>query len=63
MRLKVFCLIMVSIIMLSGLNIFAQTLDVGDIAQDFTLIDINGNSHSLYDNAGKVIFINFFAVL
>lgn len=40
----------------------AQLAD-GTIAPDFTLTDINGNSHNLYTylNQGKTVFIDFFA--
>lgn len=34
---------------------------VGDHINDFTLLDADGNSVSLYDFHGKVIFINFWA--
>ncbi len=41
---------------------FAQLPD-GSIAPDFTLTDLNGNSHNLYSylNQGKTVFIDFFA--
>lgn len=35
-------------------------VDVGDPAPDFTLTDLDGNSVSLSDYAGLVIFLNFF---
>lgn len=40
----------------------AQLAD-GGVAPDFTLSDINGNSHNLYTylNQGKTVFIDFFA--
>ncbi|WP_341900997.1 redoxin family protein [Fluviicola taffensis] len=38
-------------------------LQNGSIAPNFTLTDINGNSHTLYDylDAGKTVYIDFFA--
>jgi len=40
----------------------AQLAD-GSLAPDFTLTDLNGNSHNLYTylNQGKTVFIDFFA--
>jgi len=40
----------------------AQLAD-GSLAPDFTLTDINGNSHNLYTylNQGKTVFLDFFA--
>jgi len=40
----------------------AQTYSEGDIANDFTLMDVDGNEVSLYDYEGYAIFINFFGV-
>jgi len=44
------------------LGVKAQLAD-GTIAPDFTLTDINGTQHHLYDylNAGKTVIIDFFA--
>jgi large repetitive protein len=43
-------------------SIFAQ-LPNGSIAPDFTVTDINGNSHNLYTllNQGKTVYLDFFA--
>lgn len=48
-------------LILSGFS-FGQ-LPNGSTAPDFTLTDINGNSHTLYDYlaAGKTVYIDFFA--
>lgn len=48
-------------IMFSSLS-FGQ-LPNGSTAPNFTLTDINGNSHTLYDylDAGKTVYIDFFA--
>ena len=37
------------------------TYDIGDVVNDFTLLDVDGNSVSLYDFEGDVILLNFFA--
>lgn len=34
---------------------------VGDVVDDFTLDDVDGNPVSLYDFQGMVIFINFWS--
>ncbi|MDX2360740.1 MAG: redoxin family protein [Crocinitomicaceae bacterium] len=47
-----------------GLAFSSQAqLPNGSIAPDFTLTDLDGNTHHLYDylNQGKVVFIEFFA--
>lgn len=36
-------------------------INVGQIAPDFTLSDLDGNALSLSDSRGKVVFINFWA--
>ena len=36
-------------------------LNVGDIANNFTTVDMDGNEVSLYDYQGHVIFLSFFA--
>lgn len=48
--------------LLSSSFSFGQ-LPNGSIAPNFTLTDINGNSHTLYDylDAGKTVYIDFFA--
>lgn len=52
-----------------GVLIFGATtsysqLSNGTIAPNFTLNDINGNSHTLYDylDQGKTVYVDFFAV-
>jgi cytochrome oxidase Cu insertion factor (SCO1/SenC/PrrC family) len=35
---------------------------VGDTVSDFALVDVNGDSISLFDYRGKVILLNFFTV-
>ena len=37
----------------------SAALKVGDTAPDFTLLDADGNSVSLYDFYGKIIWLNF----
>ncbi len=56
------------IILLISLSAFLPTyaqLPDGSIAPDFTLQDINGNSHHLYEylDSGKVVIIDFFEVM
>ena len=40
--------------------IFAQVPQIGDLAPDFTLEQLNGDLVSLSDFRGQVVFINFF---
>ena len=44
---------------MNGQPAFAQ-YKVGDTVADFTLVDVNGDSISLFDYRGKVILLNFF---
>ena len=44
------------------LNVDAQVVKKGDIAPDFTLQDMDGNEHTLYEYEGYVIFFNIFGV-
>jgi len=37
----------------------AAAIQPGDPAPDFTLVDINGNSHSLHDDRGRVVLLAF----
>jgi len=48
---------------LSVFSLTVSTAQVGSIAPDFTVTDINGNSHHLYSylNAGKAVVIDYFA--
>ena len=56
-------LLIILITLFSFQSVFAQ-LPNGSIAPDFTLTDINGMTHRLYDytDAGKTVFIDFSAV-
>lgn len=58
--MKKILLFVLAIITLSNAN--AQLSD-GTIAPDFTVTDLDGNVHHLYDylNAGKTVYIDFFA--
>jgi len=53
------------IIIFNFSNLFAQfaNYDVGDVINDFTVTDTDGNSHNLYSilNQGKYVYIDFFA--
>ena len=46
--------------LLPGTAVFASNY-VGDVMDDFTLLDVNGAPVSLYDFAGDIIVVNFFA--
>jgi len=50
------------ILLLLQTRTFGQIPD-GSIAPDFTLTDINGNTHHLYEylDQGKTVFIDFWA--
>lgn len=60
MKMK-FSLMLVSFL-LSTSTLFSQLQD-GSIAPDFTLTDLDGNTHTLYDylNAGKTVVLDFSA--
>ena len=51
------------IALFSTQSLYAQ-LPNGSIAPDFTLVDLNGTSHTLYDylDAGQTVFLDFSAV-
>lgn len=46
--------------LLSVHTLAAQSSQVGDLAPDFTLEQLDGSSVSLSDFLGKVVYINFF---
>jgi cytochrome oxidase Cu insertion factor (SCO1/SenC/PrrC family) len=51
------------LLLLSGLGQNAFTdVGEGDIVDNFTLPDFDGNTHTLYDYEGHVIFINSWAI-
>lgn len=51
------------VVLFSNITSFAQIAD-GSIAPNFTLTDIEGNTHELYDylDQGKAVLLDFFAV-
>ena len=53
-------LLTLMLMILLGNQVKSQMPD-GTIAPDFTLVDINGTTHHLYDylNSGKTVFIEF----
>lgn len=55
-------LLLLTFVALSYSTTFAQLSD-GTIAPDFTVTDINGNTHHLYDllDQGKTVYLDFFA--
>ncbi|MBK8443910.1 MAG: redoxin domain-containing protein [Sphingobacteriales bacterium] len=59
LHFAVFCILL----LLSAPNTHAQLAD-GSTAPNFTLTDLNGNTHQLYDylNQGKSVILDFFAV-
>jgi len=64
MTKKVFVLFLFSMILTSALTSFMRTVyavDVGTLANDFTLTDIDGNAFSLSGYRGKVVLLDFFA--
>jgi hypothetical protein len=56
--------LLVSFILLLSFNVSYSQLANGSVAPDFTLTDINGNTHTLYDylGGGYTVFIDFSAV-
>lgn len=50
-------------LLLSGISVSRAQLTNGSTAPDFTLTDINGTTHHLYDylDAGKTVYLDFFA--
>ena len=52
-------LAVLALVLTAGLA--SATYQVGDSIADFTLYDADGNTVSLYDYSGKVIFINFWS--
>ena len=64
MAKKVFVLFLFSMILTSTLTPLMKTVyavDVGALANDFTLTDIDGNVFSLIGYRGKVVLLDFFA--
>ena len=47
-------------IILLQFSLFGATLEVGQSAPDFSLIDQDGNLHQLHDYEGKNLVIYFF---
>jgi hypothetical protein len=41
-------------------DVFTQTYVIGDVVDNFTLLDMDGNSVSLFDYEGYAIYLNFF---
>ena len=56
-------LLVTFITLLSFSNIQAQLAN-GSIAPDFTVVDLDGTSHTLYDylDAGQTVFLDFSAI-
>ena len=47
-------------IILLQFSLFGATIEVGQLAPDFSLIDQDGNLHQLHDYIGKNLVIYFF---
>ncbi len=47
-------------IILLKCSLFGATIEVGQLAPDFSLIDQDGNLHQLHDYKGKNLVIYFF---
>ena len=60
MKKPLITLLAVMLLVLLGNQVKSQLPD-GTIAPDFTLVDINGTTHHLYDylDSGKTVFIEF----
>ena len=56
--------LLIAIVVLLSFNNAQAQLANGSIAPDFTLVDLNGTSHTLYDylDDGKTVFLDFSAV-
>ena len=50
-------------LLLSVQGTMGQVPEVGDLAPDFTLQQLEGNYVSLNDFRGKVVFINYFGFI
>jgi peroxiredoxin len=62
-RLNFFsCVAMAVLLLLSTLSLHVEAINEGDIIPDFTLTDMDGNTHHLYEYAGSIIFFNVFGV-
>ena len=51
-------------VLLAGLSlpINAEVVNQGGTVPDFSLVDMEGNTHNLYEYEGYVIFFNIFGV-
>jgi hypothetical protein len=56
------CVGIAAFLLLSTLNLHVEAINQGDIIPDFTLKDMDGNTHHLYEYAGSIIFFNTFGV-
>jgi hypothetical protein len=56
--------LLITLVILLSFNKVQAQLPNGSIAPDFTLVDLNGTSHTLYDylDDGKTVFLDFSAV-
>ncbi len=56
--------LLIAIVVLLSFNSAQAQLPNGSIAPDFTLVDLNGVTHTLYDylDDGKTVFLDFSAV-
>jgi hypothetical protein len=45
-----------------SLHVDAAVVNLGDVVPDFTLKDMDGNTHNLYEFEGSVILFNIFGV-
>ncbi len=55
-----FTKLIVTTLFMTALVATAAAYEVGDVVDDFTLTDLNGDAVSLSDQAGKIIVLNFF---
>ncbi len=58
MRIKLRCGILLALLLMP--SVAPAFYEPGDTIADFTLLDVHGESHSLYDYMGDIIVLNFF---
>lgn len=60
-RTGILSILAIAIIYTIVVNVTAdeEIVEVGDMAPDFTLVDLEGNTHTLSDYRGEGVFLNF----
>jgi hypothetical protein len=64
MKRIIFFTLSLILILLSNKSQAQKDIPDGSTAPDFTMTDINGNTHNLYSylNSGKTVILDFFGV-